>query len=157
MCRSVSIMQRGLRKINRWTLKTTIMTARIISRPLHAILHYLSGIAMIVSPWIFEFVAIAFAMHLTLSAGTTVVLMSLFTNYEGGVSKKIAMSTHLWGDLFMGIFLVASPWLFFFAETVYIPHVAFGMLSIVASLLTVNSSQIKRHIPINFVYRRYRD
>jgi len=133
------------------------MTARIISRPVHAVLDYLSGIAMIASPWIFGFVGIAFARNIMLVVGIIVILMSLITNYEGGVSKKIAMSTHLWGDLFMGIFLVASPWLFFFAETVYIPHVAFGMLSIVASLLTVNSSQIKRHIPINFVYRRHRD
>lgn len=133
------------------------MTARIISRPVHAVLDYLSGIAMIASPWISGFVGIAFARNIMLVVGIIVILMSLFTNYEGGVSKKIAMSTHLWGDLFMGIFLVASPWLFFFAETVYIPHVAFGMLSIVASLLTVNSSQIKRHIPINFVYRRHRD
>lgn len=133
------------------------MTARFISRPVHAVLDYLSGIAMIASPWIFGFVGMVFARNIMLAVGIIVIVMSLFTNYEGGVSKKIAMTTHLWGDLFMGIFLAASPWLFLFAETTYIPHVAFGTLSIVASLLTVNSSQIKRHIPIDFVYRRHRD
>lgn len=133
------------------------MTARIISRPVHAVLDYLSGVAMIASPWIFGFVGIVFARNIMLVVGIIVIVMSLFSNYEGGVSKKIAMSTHLWGDLFIGIFLAASPWLFFFAEKTYLLHVAFGMLSIVVSLLTVNTSQVKRHIPINFVYRRHRD
>ncbi|MBK1438488.1 hypothetical protein JHJ32_00685 [Parapedobacter sp. ISTM3] len=127
---------------------------RFISRPVHAVLDYLSGIAMLASPWLFGFAAIPAARNIMMALGFMVIVMSLFTNYEGGVSKKIAMSTHLWGDLFTGIFLVASPWLFYFYEDTYMPHVAFGLLSIVASLLTVNSSQMKRHIPVDFVYRR---
>lgn len=130
---------------------------RFISRPVHAVLDYLSGIAMLVSPWIFDFATIPSARNIMLALGLMVIVMSLFTNYEGGISKKIAMSTHLWGDLFMGIFLIASPWLFFFNAEVYVPHVAFGLLSIAASLLSVNTSQVKQHIPINFVYRRRRD
>lgn len=127
---------------------------RFISRPVHAVLDYLSGIAMLAGPWLFGFAAIPAARNIMMAMGFMVIVMSLFTNYEGGVSKKIAMSTHLWGDLFTGIFLVASPWLFYFYEDTYMPHVAFGLLSIVASLLTVNSSQMKRHIPVDFVYRR---
>lgn len=125
---------------------------RFISRPVHAVLDYLTGIAMMASPWIFNFAEIPAARNTILSVGIIVLVMSLLTNYEGGVSKKIAMDTHLWGDFFMGIFLAASPWLFFFSAETYTLHVAFGLLSIVASLLTVNSSQIQRHIPIDFVY-----
>lgn len=126
---------------------------RFISRPIHAVLDYLSGIAMLASPWLLGFAHIATARNLFLISGIVVIGMSLLTNYEGGALKKIAMSTHLWGDLFVGIFLTASPWLFFFAQEVYLPHLAFGIFSIVTSLFSVNISQVKRHIPINFVYR----
>ncbi|MFC3199694.1 SPW repeat protein [Parapedobacter deserti] len=127
---------------------------RFISRPIHAVLDYLSGIAMLVSPWVLNFADVTFARNVIVVSGVVVIIMSLITNYEGGISKKIAMSTHLWGDLFLGIFLAASPWLFLFNEETYIPHLAFGLLSIVASLLTVNTSLVKRHIPVDFVYKR---
>ncbi|MEJ7827105.1 MAG: SPW repeat protein [Segetibacter sp.] len=35
-----------------------------------------------------------------------------------------------------GILLAASPWIFSFADTVYIPHLIFGLLEIGASLMT---------------------
>ncbi len=129
---------------------------RFINRPVHAVLDYLSGAAMLASPWLFGFAEITAARNIILSLGIIVWIMSLFTNYEGGISKKLAMSTHLWGDLFMGIFLAASPWLFRFANEIYIPHVIIGVVSIVASLLTINTSQIRRHNAVDHVYRKSR-
>ncbi|SFC35297.1 SPW repeat-containing protein [Parapedobacter composti] len=127
------------------------MTIRIISRPLHAVLDYVSGAVMLASPWILGFTGVDAARNVMIGLGATVLAMSMLTNYEGGIFKKIAMSTHLWGDLFIGIFLAAAPWLLFFDNEVYIPHLVIGLFSITASLLTVNTSQVKRHRSIDFV------
>lgn len=126
---------------------------RFISRTFHAVLDYLSGVILLAGPWIFNFSDVAVARNVMSACGILVLAMSPFTNYEGGIVKKIAMSTHLWADLFVGLFLAASPWLFFFHDNVYLPHVALGLFSVVVSLLTVDTSQVKHHIPIDFVER----
>lgn len=43
---------------------------------------------------------------------------------------------HLLFDLLSGILLAASPWLFGFADQVYLPHLIIGMLEIGAALMT---------------------
>jgi len=127
------------------------MNMRFISRPVHAVLDYLWSLVAIASPWLFGFAPVTAARNVILSLGIVVLAMSMLTNYEGGIFKKIAMSTHLWGDLFIGIFLATSPWLLFFNDEVYFPHVVLGLFAIAASLLTVSTSQVRRHRPIDFV------
>jgi hypothetical protein len=39
-------------------------------------------------------------------------------------------------DVFLGVVLVALPWLFGFAADVYLPHVLFGTLALGAGLFT---------------------
>jgi hypothetical protein len=63
-------------------------------------------------------------------------LYSLFTDYEWGVARKLSMPTHLMLDLLSGAFLAASPWVFGFAEYVYLPHLIFGLLEMGVSLMT---------------------
>jgi hypothetical protein len=46
------------------------------------------------------------------------------------------MRTHLMIDLFSGIFLAASPWLFGFADEIYLPHLVLGIAEIGAALTT---------------------
>ena len=65
-----------------------------------------------------------------------VILMSLITNYEAGAFRIISMKTHLTMDVIVGIFLAASPWLFGFADEVYLPHLIVGLFSIAAGLFT---------------------
>ena len=43
---------------------------------------------------------------------------------------------HLMLDVGSGILLTASPWLFGFADRVWIPHVVFGLFEIAPSLMT---------------------
>lgn len=50
--------------------------------------------------------------------------------------RVIPMATHLTMDFFIGLFLAISPWLFGFAEFVWVPHVIFGVIAILASLTT---------------------
>jgi hypothetical protein len=60
----------------------------------------------------------------------------LFTDYELGISKGISMGTHLTLDLMSGVLLAASPWLFGFADDVYVPHLVLGIFEIGAALMT---------------------
>ncbi|HEV7350862.1 MAG TPA: SPW repeat protein [Telluribacter sp.] len=58
------------------------------------------------------------------------------TDYEAGVMKTVKMSTHLTMDVVAGIFLAASPWLFGFADYVFLPHLIIGIMEIGAGLMT---------------------
>jgi hypothetical protein len=52
------------------------------------------------------------------------------------IAKILPMPTHLLLDAASGVLLAASPWLFGFADRIWWPHVAFGVLEIVVSALT---------------------
>lgn len=51
--------------------------------------------------------------------------------------RIIPTRTHGVIDYVTGVLLVAAPWLFGFADVVWMPHVAFGFFAIVMGLLTV--------------------
>ena len=46
------------------------------------------------------------------------------------------MPVHLGLDAAAGLLLAASPWLFGFAEFVYLPHLILGILEMGAALMT---------------------
>ena len=50
------------------------------------------------------------------------IVANLLTDYELGMLSAI--------------FLVASPWLFGFYETVYLPHLILGLVQLVLALIT---------------------
>ena len=54
------------------------------------------------------------------------------------------MRIHLLFDLTNGIILAASPWLFGFADVVYLPHLIFGIFEIGASLVTRQQPERKQ-------------
>lgn len=109
---------------------------RIISTKVHGILDYLVGILLIASPWILNFADGGAKMWIPIILGASAVVYSLLTNYQLGVFKTLSMKTHLTLDLLSGIFLAASPWIFGFADTVYMPHLILGLLEVGASLMT---------------------
>lgn len=109
---------------------------RVITTKAHGVLDYLMGILLIASPWIFNFDNGGAEQWIPIILGAGAILYSLLTNYEMGAAKTISMPTHLTLDLMSGILLAASPWLFGFAETVYLPHLILGIAEIGASLMT---------------------
>jgi hypothetical protein len=60
----------------------------------------------------------------------------MLTRHEPGALPLIDMPIHLMLDGASGLLLAASPWLFGFADFVWIPHVVFGLLEIGTSLMT---------------------
>jgi hypothetical protein len=109
---------------------------KIISTKTHGVLDYLVGIILIASPWLLNFADGGAKMWIPIILGAGALAYSLMTNYELGVIKTLSMKTHLTLDLLSGIFLAASPWIFGFADTVYLPHLIFGLLEIGVSLIT---------------------
>ncbi|MCF0064643.1 SPW repeat protein [Dyadobacter chenwenxiniae] len=118
---------------------------KIISTKVHSILDYMSGILLIASPWIFQFNDVSAAKWVALIVGAAIILMSLFTNYEGGVLKTIPMPAHLNIDIVTGLFLAASPWLLDFNEQVYLPHLILGIFEIMAGVVT-DRTPVRDHL-----------
>jgi len=113
---------------------------KIISRKTHGGLDYGTAILLIVSPWLFGFSDLEPAKTITIAAGILIIMMSLFTNYELGFIKAIPMQIHLYADILLGLFLIASPWLFNFSDETYLFHVIMGLFSVVAGIITNNES-----------------
>jgi len=109
---------------------------KIISRRAHGILDYLVGILLIASPWVFNFAQGGSETAVPVILGSMTILYSLITNYEYSIATIIPFSAHLVLDTLSGLFLTLSPWLLGFADTVYLPHVIFGVLELGAVLMT---------------------
>jgi hypothetical protein len=109
---------------------------RFIPTRFHGILDYIVGLALILAPWLFDFSDNSYATWTIVIAGIVVLGQTIFTDFEVGMVKKISMPTHLMMDFGLGVILALSPWMFNFADQVYLPHLIAGIFSIIASLTT---------------------
>jgi hypothetical protein len=109
---------------------------RVIPTKVHGYMDYIMGLLLIASPWIFDFADGGAKQWVPVILGAGAIIYSLMTDYELGASRVITMRTHLTLDLMSGILLAASPWLFGFADEVYLPHLILGIVEIAASLMT---------------------
>lgn len=109
---------------------------RFINTRIHGMIDYMMGILLIISPWLFGFANGGAAQWVPIILGLGALMYSLMTDYELGLLKIISVKAHLMIDLIAGIFLAASPWIFGFADEVYLPHLILGIAEIGASLMT---------------------
>lgn len=109
---------------------------RFINTRVHGIMDYLMGIVLIIAPWLFGFANGGAAQWVPIVLGLGALVYSMITDYELGLLKILSMKVHLGIDLVAGIFLAASPWIFGFAQEVYLPHLILGILEVGASLMT---------------------
>jgi uncharacterized membrane protein HdeD (DUF308 family) len=113
---------------------------RFIPTKFHAPLDYIVGAALIAAPWIFQFSEHTAATVVPIVLGIGLIAYSLFTNYELGVWKVAPMAVHNLIDIAAGTVLVASPWIFGFADetaNVWVPHLVVGVAAIFLGLTTV--------------------
>ena len=103
---------------------------------MHGYMDYLMGILLIEAHWIFGFAEGGAETWVPVILCAGVIMYSLFTDYEMGISRQLSMRTHLGLDLAGGALLAVSPWLFGFADYVWGPHLIFGLLEIGAALMT---------------------
>jgi hypothetical protein len=109
---------------------------RIIPTSIHGIVDYLAGLLLIAAPWLFGFANEGAETWVPVGAGLLMLGASLMTDYEWGLFRIIPMPVHLGLDALLGIVLAASPWIFNFNETVYIPHVVLGLGELAGALMT---------------------
>lgn len=108
----------------------------ILSRKTHGILDYVGGALLIASPWLFGFYNGALQSILPVAIGLFIIGYSLLSKYEYGLVKLLPFTVHLFLDTVTGTFLAASPWIFNFSETIYVPHLVLGLMVVVSVLLT---------------------
>jgi hypothetical protein len=116
---------------------------RFLPTRIHGALDYLWSALLASSPWLFGFdrrgpeawVAWVFAVG--------AAAYSLLTDYELGAFPVFPMRIHLALDVAGGLLLAASPWLLGFADRVRAPHLAFGLFSVFAGLVT--QTRARRH------------
>jgi hypothetical protein len=112
----------------------------IISLKVHGILDYVGGILTTFSPWIFGFADLGDApLYIPLCLGSMQLVMAIFSNHPYGLFKVFPMQLHLIIDMFAGILIMVSPWIYGFYHVVFLPHLLLGMMSFFAGLLTRHS------------------
>lgn len=109
---------------------------RFLPTRVHGAIDYLWGIGLLSTPWTLGYGRGGAETWVAVAFGAGALLYSLLTDYEVGVFPVMSMRTHLLLDFLGGALLAASPWLLGFADEVRAPHVAFGLFSVVASLIT---------------------
>jgi hypothetical protein len=109
---------------------------RFIPTKVHGVMDYLVGILLIASPWLFDFNRGGMEAWIPVILGAGALMYSIMTDYELGLTRTLSMRTHLTLDLMSGILLAASPWIFGFADYVYVPHLILGLVEIGAALMT---------------------
>ena len=129
-----------------WSGQFKFFIMQFIPTRVHGILDYTVGAILAAAPWLFQFNRGGAETWVPVILGAGAIVYSLFTNYEWGVLRRIPMPAHLTIDLLSGILLAASPWIFGFANYVYLPHLIFGILEIGVSLMTKRYPEGLRHI-----------
>jgi hypothetical protein len=97
---------------------------------LHAVGDYAMAGLLFVAPWLFNFAHDAAATSCTLAFSVTMLVYSLFTDYELSIRRVIPMSAHLMLDLACGGLLIAAPFIMGYFHTVWVPHLVLGCVEI---------------------------
>lgn len=115
-----------------------------ISTRAHGYLDYTVGALLIAAPWILGFASEGPDTWVPMVLGVGTIIYSLLTNYELAVAHMIPFKTHLVLDAMAGLLLAASPWLFQFADRVWMPHVIVGVIELVVVMLTRHAPDERR-------------
>lgn len=82
----------------------------------HAILDYIVGLFLIVSPWLFRFSFDPAGTNTMVTIGIITVVLSLLTDYPLGLIKVVPFPVHGVLETLGAIVLLVSPWLFGFSD-----------------------------------------
>lgn len=82
---------------------------------LHGIIEYVAGALFVLAPFIFGFDENA-ATALSIIVGVVILLIALATEYPAGVVRSLPLPAHIVLDYVLGVFLIASPFLFGFDD-----------------------------------------
>ncbi len=110
---------------------------------LHAFLDYAVGAGLFVLPLILMPADAITARWAMMLGGVAALVYSAATDYRWSLVRWIPFRTHLKLDAGLGVFLLLSPWLLGFAETVVWPHVGAGVLVLTVTALTALRAPVR--------------
>ena len=119
----------------------TQMSFQVIPTKIHGVLDYATGLLLIAAPYLLGFADGTAAQWVPMIVGVAIIGASLMTRYELGLSGLIPMPMHLMLDAGTAILLIASPWLFGFADRTYWPHVMVGVFELVVGAMSRRQPQ----------------
>ena len=108
----------------------------VLPTRIHAVIDYVMAAVLILTPLVFMFAEHEAARWVLTYAGIVTFVASLLTHDELGIAWAIPMPGHLGLDIIVGAILIASPWLFGFADIIWLPHVILGAIKILLALVT---------------------
>jgi len=82
----------------------------------HAILDYAVGVLLIAAPWLFAFDDVGPPTAVCVAAGVGVLLLAASTQWPPSFVNVVPVTVHLALDLGLGVFLIASSFLFDFQD-----------------------------------------
>jgi SPW repeat len=82
----------------------------------HALAEPILAALFIAAPWLFGFDDIGAATAISIVAGLAVLLVGMSTDWKIAMVRKIPLPVHMALDFGLGVFLIASPFLFGFAD-----------------------------------------
>jgi len=112
---------------------------KILSTTAHTIIGIIVGLALVAAPWLFGFADSDAPKIVAISVGIFVLLSELTNTSPISLFKLVPMRVHIILDVVTGLFLLASPWLFGFADlsaNAWVPHVVVGLLVVGYALVT---------------------
>jgi hypothetical protein len=109
---------------------------RFIPTRIHGYIDHVVGAFLIVSLWLLGFAQGGAETWVPVFLGAGAIVYSALTDYELGLSRVVPMRAHLAMDGLSGALFLVSPWLFGFADRVWVPHLVFGLFEIGAALTT---------------------
>ena len=109
---------------------------RVIKVKIHNFIDYVLSLALLISPWLFNMESGSMASKIIYTIGLCILLNNFITKHKFGLTKMLCVTTHLKVDLFLAVFLAASPWLYGFQNSYALPHIFIGLLIIANVLLT---------------------
>ena len=109
---------------------------QFVPTKVHGVLDYLGALLLIAFPFVLGF-GTAAATWIMVILGAGVLVYTFFTDFELGIVRRLPVATHLLLDGLGGVFLLAAPWLFGFADQdPWWPFVLMGLVEIGAALFT---------------------
>lgn len=111
-----------------------------LSTRIHGYMDYSVAFLFMATPWILHFSEGGMETWIFVGLGVGTIFYSLITDYELGAIKALPMRVHLALDFLAGVLLAASPWIFGFADYIFLPHLFFGTFEIAVAALTKTNS-----------------
>ena len=111
-----------------------------ISTKFYGVANYVAAIALMSSPWLFNFAQYGgAALFMPLLIGWLQLIMAIFSRNPMGFVQQFPMQMHNCLDVLAGSFLMCLPFTYDFSGKVWLPHFLFGLYFVIAGIFTQKS------------------